>query len=174
MEPTDIRNPRDFWICDTRTPDTATFGKENLGRNWAEWDLTANPEYKSMVGLRGDKLKKAMSESGVELGLRGCPENFHAISHLTPEVAKYYTEKGFVWIHKDFPDDAKRVMLALRRLDANVNWHPMGMSMTEEELKEGQVSVGMAVGGVRSMIPGVAPTSVFNVQAAPSKLMGGK
>lgn len=138
-EAADTRNPREFYIIDTRTPNTIGYIGEdkNLGRNWAEFDLAANPEYKAMLGMRGEKLKKANAESGVELAYRGRPENFHDMNHLTEEVTIYKTEDGFVWIPKEKPEDAKRIMRSLRKLDAKVSWHPMGAFMTEEELKVG-------------------------------------
>lgn len=173
----DSRNPRDYYIIDTRTPDTVGYVGEpkNPGRNWAEWDLTANPEYKAMVGMRGEKLKKAMAETGVELAQRGRPENFHGLEHLTPEVARYYSENGFIWIHKDNIDDAKRIMLSLRKLDKGVEWHTMGIVMSEEELKTAVVQApgSHTAGQVRPMIPG-APVSRDIFSAPPSKIMGGK
>lgn len=135
----DDRNPRDFYVVDTRTPNTMGYvgERKNSGRVWAELDLAANPEYRQMLGMRGEKLKKSNAESGVELAYRGRPENFHDKNHMTEEITSYFTEDGFVWIPAEKMEDAKRVMRALRKLDADVEWHPMGKSMTEEELKAG-------------------------------------
>lgn len=175
-EPVAERNSRDYYILDTRTPDTSPpIGYKNIGRNWAQWNLLNNEEYKSMVGMKGEKLKKAMSESGVELGLRGRPENFHdKEKHLTPDVAELFTENGFVWIHKDLKAKAIEACVALRKLDANVDWHPMGLSIPEDEIKAA-MPVAPGGGALRgSMIPGLAVNRTGDpMQAPPSKLMGG-
>lgn len=140
----DQRNPRDYFLIDTRSQATSWLGQsKNPGRGYKYVDLTANEEYRTMVELQQKgKLKEAMSESAHPIHLRSRAANFHDISHLTPETIKYQTDvdekgnsTGLIWIPKENKEDAKAIMRNLRALDKDVDWSPLGLTMTEEELK---------------------------------------
>jgi hypothetical protein len=134
MSKEEKKNPSEYYVIDTRTSNTHQAGKKNPGRDYQELNLIANEEYAELVGYQQNgKLREKTNGSPIDYALRGRASNFHDMSHMTPEVFQNKTdENGFIWI-KD-REDAKRVMKNLLKLDPEVEFFPMGKTMTKEEL----------------------------------------
>lgn len=134
----DERDPREWFLIDTRTYSTRPpggFMQKNTGRKWRDLDLLANAEYREMAALNPVELREATKDTGLPPHIRSRVANYHDLSHMTPDVVKYETdENGLIWIPKDCPEDAKRIMNSLRKTDKEVDWNPMGLKMTDEEL----------------------------------------
>ena len=130
----DTRNPREYYIVDTRTTSTEMYKGKNMGRGFKFIDLEQNEDFKQMKDLeRKGKLKEAMAESGAPIFLRGAAKNFHEVYHME-NTTKYEAVDGFVWIPKDDKVNAKKCFKSLRAIDPEVSWFPLGISMTDEEL----------------------------------------
>ena len=131
---TEKKDPRDYYVIDTRTETTHQVGKKNTGRHFRDLNLGLNEEYGRLIGYQQKgELKQIMNDSPVEPMLRGRAANFHDITHMTPEVVQYETdEQGLLWV-KD-KEDAKRIMKTLKAIDKDVDWLPLGKTLTQEEL----------------------------------------
>ena len=156
----ETRNPRDFFIIDTRTPTTAVPGQPNPGRDFKDLNLLANADYREMASLHPKDHAQLQVDGGAPINIRMNVKNYHDMVHMTPEVFQYQVEKrtdsngkeistGLIWIPKDKIDDARRIFNLLKKMDKDVSWELTGLSLSEEELKQKPSEQASPVGGLQ-------------------------
>lgn len=155
------RNPRDFFIIDTRTPTTAVPGQPNPGRDYRDINILANDEYRELATMNPRDHAQLQVDGGAPINVRMNAKNYHDMVHMTPEVFQYQTEKrvdpktgkevptGLIWIPKEKVDDARRIFNLLKGIDKDVSWELTGLSLSEEELRESPKNHPAPVGGLQ-------------------------
>lgn len=122
-----MENPRDFFIIDTKTRTAPA------GRDWEYVDPMENKEFKKIVAKVEDG---TIGEDYPRLHHRlyGNAANFHEPKHLTKECFKYGTRAdGTVWIPKDKPELASRILFLLQEHDSEIKASPFGLEIPAHE-----------------------------------------
>ena len=143
------RNPREFFIIDTRTPTTAVPGIPNPGRDFKDLNLLNNPEYRELASMNPRDHAQLQVDGGAPINIRMNVKNYHDMVHMTEEVFQYKTEKGLIWIPKDKLDDARRIFNTLKGIDKDVSWELTGLSLSDEELRQKPETAPSPVGGLQ-------------------------
>lgn len=120
---TDKKNPADHYVVDTRSSRNSF-----KGLDWTEIDIYKNPAYQEIVGLNKEG-KLAERYPNLPWNIKTNPSNFHTTDMLEgTEVYKTEME-GLIFIPKDKPEDAKRILALLQKQDPDIKLSPLGMDL---------------------------------------------